>query len=142
MGPLFLRPFNDSELDKVEKFLARLQRKRVRYLEDRVVWAGDKDGQFTVRDCIMLLLEMGRIESFPSNLQKIFIWEVAWCKISYLDKLQRRGWILVNRFFFMERRRRLMITFFCIVLSLELFGIFFFLLSVLWMLPSIVKDKT
>ena len=48
--PRFLRPFNDWEVEEVERFLSTIQGKRLNAdVEDRMVWKGTKNEIFTVK---------------------------------------------------------------------------------------------
>ena len=110
-APCFARAFNDWELEEVERFLSRLQRKRVHDLEDRVVWVGAKDGNFVVKR-LYGELDLRREIVFPSKViwnawappeAKIFAWEATWNKILTLDNIKKRGWEVANRCYFCKK---------------------------------------
>ena len=98
-APCFARAFNDWELEEVQRFLSRLQRKRLHDLEDRVVWVGAKDGSFVVKR-LYGELEPRRGIVFPSKViwnpwvppkAGIFAWEATWSKILTLDNIKKKG---------------------------------------------------
>ena len=105
-NPCFLRAFNDWEVEEAERFLERLQGKRViEDVEDMVSWTETKSGKFSVKS-LYVALEAGGSSLFPSsyiwnvNVQpkiSFFAWEVTWGKALTLDMLQKRGWALANR---------------------------------------------
>ena len=67
-SPDFSRPFNDWEVDEVDRFLLSLNRKSVqRDEEDRVLWKETKCGKFSVTS-LYKALEPSSTISFPSNI--------------------------------------------------------------------------
>ena len=48
-APRFLRSFSNWELEEVESFLSRLNRRRIFNEKDIVVWVGEKDGRYSVK---------------------------------------------------------------------------------------------
>ncbi|RVW80659.1 hypothetical protein CK203_044359 [Vitis vinifera] len=107
-NPCFLRAFNDWEVEEAERFLERLQGKRViEDVEDMVSWTETKSGKFSVKS-LYVALEAGGSSLFPSsyiwnvNVQpkiSFFAWEATWGKALTLDMVQKRGWVLANRCF-------------------------------------------
>ncbi|RVX12904.1 Transposon TX1 uncharacterized 149 kDa protein [Vitis vinifera] len=72
-NPCFNRPFNDWELEEVERLFCCLEGKKVRVdEEDRVRWMESKD------------------EVFSPKLS-FFVWEASWGRVLTLDPLQKRG---------------------------------------------------
>ncbi|RVW96127.1 hypothetical protein CK203_037748 [Vitis vinifera] len=72
--PCFNRPFNDWELEEMERLLCCLDGKKVRVdEEDRVRWMDSKDGFFSPK-------------------LSFFVWEASWGRVLTLDRLQKRGW--------------------------------------------------
>ena len=107
--PLFSRgPFNDWELELVERFLHKIQAFRVhRDVEDRVILTTLRCGTFLVKS-LYSILEPGDSSLFPSgsiwrasvpSKVTFFTWEAFWGKVLTLDQLQRRGHFLVNKCF-------------------------------------------
>ena len=101
----FCRPFNDWEVDEVDKFLLSLNGKSVQWDDDRVLWTETKCGKFFVKS-LYKALEPGSTISFPLNIiwkscvhpkVSFFGWEATWGKALTLDQIQKRGWLLVNR---------------------------------------------
>ncbi|RVX18219.1 hypothetical protein CK203_006709 [Vitis vinifera] len=72
-NPCFNRPFNDWELEEVERLFCCLEGKKVRVdEEDRVKWMESKDGVFSPK-------------------LSFFAWEASWGRVLTLDRLQKRG---------------------------------------------------
>ena len=67
-SPRFSRPFNDWEVEEVERFLFAIQGKRmVTNVEDRVLWKETKDGKFSIKS-LYSALELGSTVSFPKSI--------------------------------------------------------------------------
>ncbi|RVW36771.1 hypothetical protein CK203_101573 [Vitis vinifera] len=65
LEPLFSRPFNDWEVDYVDRFLLSLHGKRVHRDENnKVLWKVTKNGKFIVRG------NMGKRFNLGRNLEK------------------------------------------------------------------------
>ncbi|RVX10791.1 LINE-1 retrotransposable element ORF2 protein [Vitis vinifera] len=104
--PLFLRPFNDWEVEEAERLLSSIQGKRVDADgEDRMLWRGTKNEIFTVKS-LYKSLDHSYAVSFPGKIiwspyvpskVSFFAWEASWEKVLTQDQLKRRGWILANR---------------------------------------------
>ena len=146
-APCFSSAFNDWELEEVERFLSRLQRKRLQDFEDIVVWVGAKDGRFAVK---RLCGELKPMMVFPSMViwnawvppkAWIFAWEATWNKILTLDNVQKRGWVVASRCNLCKKEEEstdhLLIH--C-NLTHDLWHFVFPLFGVLWVLPSTVKE--
>ncbi|RVW38191.1 hypothetical protein CK203_106221 [Vitis vinifera] len=66
--PCFNRPFNDWELEEMERLLCCLDGKKVRVdEEDRVRWMDSKDGFFSVKS-LYRALQPVFLASFPSKI--------------------------------------------------------------------------
>ncbi|RVW56027.1 putative ribonuclease H protein [Vitis vinifera] len=66
--PLFLRPFNDWEVEEVERLLSSIQGKRLDADgEDRMLWRGTKNEIFTVKS-LYKSLDHSCAVSFPGNI--------------------------------------------------------------------------
>ncbi|RVW65656.1 hypothetical protein CK203_050216 [Vitis vinifera] len=98
-NPRFSRPFNDWEVEAMERYLLTLQGKRlVIDLEDRVLWKETKDMHFSAKS-LNSALEPRSAVPFPLNIicspcvPKVgfFAWEASWEKVLTLDQLKRRG---------------------------------------------------
>ena len=106
--PLFVRAFNDWEIELVEHFLHKIQVFRVqREEEDKVVWTTPKYGTFSIKS-LYSILEPGGSSLFPSDSiwrvsvppkVAFFAWEASWGKVLTLEQLQRREYSLANRCF-------------------------------------------
>ena len=98
--PLFLRPFNDWEVEEAERLLSSIQGKRVDADgEDRMLWRGTKNEIFTVKS-LYKSLDHSYAVSFPGNIiwspyvpskVSFFAWEASWEKVLTQDQLKRRG---------------------------------------------------
>ena len=67
-NPRFSRPFNDWEMEIVERFLVTLQGKKVvTNMEDRVQWEEAKDGLFSVKS-FYSTLEGSSAVPFPYSI--------------------------------------------------------------------------
>ena len=148
-APCFARAFNDCELEEVERFLSRLQRKRLQDFEDSVVWVEAKDGSFAVKR-LYGELEQRRGMVFPSKViwnawvppkVGIFASEATWNKILTLDNVQKRGWAVAKRCYLCKKEEEstdhLLIH--C-DLTHDLWHFVFSLFGVFWVLASTVKE--
>ena len=69
-NPLFSRPFNDWEVEVVERFLLTLQEKMlVIDLEDRVLWKETKDKNFSIKSLYSAL---------EPRIAVPFSWNIIW----------------------------------------------------------------
>ena len=105
-SPVFLRPFNDWEMDEVERFLHFLVNQKVRpFQEDRLVLKESKTNGFSV-SLMYRKLRYSIPTDFPWRSiwnpivppkMGFFEWEASWGKVFTLDQLKRKGIPLVNR---------------------------------------------
>ena len=110
-SPVFLRPFNDWELDEVERFFLFLHNKKVRSVqEDHLLLKDSITDGFSVRHMYRKLMISPPFD-FPSRSiwnpivppkLGFFAWEASWGKVLTLDQLKRRGIPLANRCFLCE----------------------------------------
>ena len=110
-SPVFLRPFNDWEVEEVERLLHFLHNKEIRpFQEDRLVLKETMTDGFSVRHMYHKLMH-----SLPTDFPcrsiwnlivppklGFFAWEASWDKVLTLDQLKRRGIPLVNMCFLCE----------------------------------------
>ena len=69
-SPRFSRPFNDWEVEEVERLLLLIRGRRLNpLLEDRMLWKETKDGIFSVKSLYSALASR-RVVQFPN----IIIW--------------------------------------------------------------------
>ena len=66
-NPCFNRPFNDWELEEVERLFFCLEGKKVRVDEDRVKWMESKDGVFLVKS-LYRTMQPGSLAFSPSKI--------------------------------------------------------------------------
>ena len=101
----FRRPFQDWELEEVNRFLSYISAVRVQEGEDFLVWKIERKGTFKVNSYYRSLKEDNN-PLFPENeawgsyaplRTCFFAWEAVWGKISTIDMLMRRGWSMANR---------------------------------------------
>ena len=105
-SPVFLRPFNDWEMEEVERFIHFLVNKKIRPLqEDRLLLKESRTNGFSV-SLMYRKLRYSPPTEFPwrSIWNPIvppklgfFAWEASWGKVLTLDQLKRKGIPLVNR---------------------------------------------
>ena len=148
--PHFLRPFNDWEVEEVERFLSSIQGKRLDAdVEDRMVWKETKNEIFTVKSLYKSLVHSCAV-SFPCNIiwspyvptkVSFFAWVASWEKVLTQDQLKRRGWILANRCCFccVEEETINHILVHCSKAKI-LWDLVFSLFGVNWVLPFTVRD--
>ena len=95
---------NDWEMDALGELLHLLRDLRISLEEDAVIWKGEGQGRFRIRDAYKLL-SGSNVITFPKKsiwVDKVptkvafFAWEASWEKVLTLDKLQRRGGQLPN----------------------------------------------
>ncbi|RVW50823.1 hypothetical protein CK203_076848 [Vitis vinifera] len=100
-----LRDLNDWELGLVDNLLVELRDYSVNLEDDSVFWKKGEDGLFKVKKAYSVLVNSQGVDFPHSNVwvdkvpTKIafFAWEATWGKVLTLDRLQRRGWQLLNR---------------------------------------------
>ena len=110
-SPVFLRPFNDWEMEEVERFFNFLHNKKIRPAqEDRLLLKDSSTDGFSVRHMYRKLMFAPPLD-FPSRSiwnpivppkLGFFAWEASWGKVLTLDQLKRRGIPIVNRCFLCE----------------------------------------
>ena len=62
-SPTFSRPFNDWEVEEVERLLLTIQGRRLNpNLEDRVLWKETKDGIFSVKSLYSALVSRSVVQ--------------------------------------------------------------------------------
>ena len=143
--PRFNRPFNDWELEKVERLLGCLDGKKVRVdEEDRVRWMDSNDGVFSVKSLYRALQPVS-FASFPSKIiwnscvqPKIsfFAWEALWRRVLTLDRQRGVGLWQIDAFCAKRVRSQITTSSFivkkqgkcgcCSFLFLEYLGFFLF----------------
>ena len=112
-SPVFLRPFNDWELEEVERFLQFLYNKKIiPSQEDRLLLKESITDGFSVRLMYSKLVYSPPLDFpyrsiwnpiVPPKLG-FFAWKASWGKVLTLDQLKRRGIPLVNRCFLCEEK--------------------------------------
>ena len=110
-SPVFERPFNDWEIEEVERFLLVLHNKKIRPAqEDCLILKETRPDGFAVKLMYRKLIHFPPTDFpwysiwnpiVPPKLD-FFAWEASWDKVLTLDQLKRRGFTLVNRCFLCE----------------------------------------
>ena len=105
-SPIFLRPFNDWEMEEVERFLHFLINKKVRpFHEARLLLKESKTNGFSV-SLMYWKLRYSLSTDFPWRSiwnpvvppkMGFFAWEASWDKVLTLDQLKKKGTPLANR---------------------------------------------
>nr|CAN68550.1 hypothetical protein VITISV_027787 [Vitis vinifera] len=89
----------NASLDALGELLHLLRDLRISLEEDAVIWKGEGQGRFRIRDAYKLL-SGSNVITFPKKsiwVDKVptkvafFAWEASWEKVLTLDKLQRQG---------------------------------------------------
>ena len=103
---LFLRSFNDWEMEEVEGLFQKIHHLVLHSdVEDVLSWKISKNGFFSVRSLYRSLTSTSS-EPFPWSIiwrswapirVSFFAWKASWNIILTTDQLKRRGWILPNR---------------------------------------------
>ena len=96
-SPRFSRPFNDWEVEEVERLFVTIQGRRLNSnLEDKVLWKETKDGIFSLKSLCSALDSRSDVQ-FPKSIiwspcvhTKVgfFYWEASWGKVLTLDQLK------------------------------------------------------
>ena len=112
-NPIFLRSFNNWEMEEVDRFLQILCRKQINPLmEDKILFKGSRNEGFSVKIMYWVLDCPPQVE-FPARSiwnpiipprLGFFAWEASWGRVLTLDQLQRRGRALANRCFLCEEK--------------------------------------
>ncbi|RVX05699.1 LINE-1 reverse transcriptase-like [Vitis vinifera] len=142
--------FNDWEIEEAERFMERIQSKRIfEDVEDMVSWTETKSGKFSVKS-LYIALEAGGSSLFPSsfiwnvNVQpkiSFFAWEATWGKALTLDLVQKRGWALVNRCFMcLEKEENINHLLLHCSRTRALWDLLFALFGLSWVLPFSVRE--
>ena len=101
---VFVRDFNDWELDMVGELLHTFRGHRPSLEEDSVMWRRGRNGLFRVKEAYRLL-DNPNATAFPSRsiwVDRVptkvafFTWKATWGKVLTLDRLQIRGVQLPN----------------------------------------------
>ena len=110
-SPVFLRLFNDWEMDEVERFLLFLQNRKIRpFQEDYLILKETMPNGFSIRLMYRKLMHFLPTD-FPWRFiwnpivplkLGFFAWEASWGKVLTLYQLKRRGIPLVNWYFLCE----------------------------------------
>ncbi|RVX20164.1 hypothetical protein CK203_004515 [Vitis vinifera] len=146
---VFVRDFNDWELDMVGDLLRTLRGHRPSLEDDSVKWRQGRDGLFRVKEAYRML-DKPSATLFPARgiwVDRVptkvcfFAWEATWGKVLTLDRLQIRGVQLPNCCFLCgcEEENVNHILLHCIV-TRALWDIIFGLLDMKWVLPESVKE--
>ena len=107
-SPRFSKPFNDWEVEEVERLLLTIRGARLNPLmEDRMMWKVNSNGIFSVKS-LYNDLSPRRAGLFPHGLiwnpsvpskVSFFAWKASWGKVLTMDQLKKRGWAVANRCF-------------------------------------------
>ncbi|RVW34522.1 hypothetical protein CK203_115339 [Vitis vinifera] len=96
---VFVRDFNDWEMDMVGDLLHTLRGHRPSMEDDSVKWRQGRNGIFKVKEAYRLL-DKPNATVFPARriwVDRVptkvcfFAWEATWGKVLTLDRLQKRG---------------------------------------------------
>ena len=110
-SPVFERPFNDWEMEEVERFLLILHNKKIRpSQEDCLILKETRPDGFAVKLMYRKLMHSPPTDFLWHSIWNpivppklgFFAWEASWGKVLTLDQLKRRGITLVNRCFLCE----------------------------------------
>ncbi|RVW82341.1 Transposon TX1 uncharacterized 149 kDa protein [Vitis vinifera] len=101
---VFMRDFNDWEMDMVGELLHTLRGHRPSLEDDLVVWRQGRNGIFKIKEAYRQL-DKPNVTIFPARriwVDRVptkvcfFAWEATWGKVLTLDRLQLRGVHLPN----------------------------------------------
>ena len=131
----------------MERFFSKLQGQTMK--EDKIVWKEDNKGVFFVRG-FYLLLEIDCTTLFALKIiwnswiplkVSFFTQEACWEMVPTLDQLQRRGWMLTNRYALCKRELESIdhILFHCDKARI-LWQLVFTIFGILWVLFESIKE--
>ncbi|RVW78924.1 putative ribonuclease H protein [Vitis vinifera] len=149
-SPRFSRPFNDWEVEEVERLLLTIRGARLSPLmEDRMRWKVTSNGSFSVKS-LYNDLSSRRAGLFPHGLiwnpsvpSKVcfFAWEASWGKVLTMDQLKKRGWAVANRCFLCcEEEESIDHILIHCSKARVLWELLFALFGVCWVLPSSARE--
>ena len=146
----FSKPFNDWEVEEVERLLLTIRGVRlIPLVEDRMLWKETSNGIFPVKSLYNDLASR-RVDLFPYGMiwspsvptkVSFFAWEASWGKVLTLDQLKKRGRALANRCFLCCEEEESIdhIPMHCSKARV-LWELLFALFGVTWVLPFSVRD--
>ncbi|WJZ89560.1 hypothetical protein VitviT2T_008772 [Vitis vinifera] len=146
---VFVRDFNDWEMDMVGDLLHTLRGHRSSMEDDSVIWRQGRNGRYRVKEAYRML-DKPNSTVFPARgiwVDRVptkvcfFAWEATWGKVLTLDRLQIRGVQLPNCCFLCgcDEENVNHILLYCIV-TRALWDIIFGLIDIKWVLPETVKE--
>ncbi|RVX13715.1 Actin-related protein 5 [Vitis vinifera] len=145
----FRRPFQDWELEEVNRFLSYISAVRVQEGEDFLVWKIERKGTFKVNSYYRSLKEDNSPlfpvkevwGSYAPLRTRFFAWEAVWGKISTIDMLMRRGWSIANRCNLCKENEETAnhILIHC-GKTRDLWNLLFSSFGVVWVLPDSVRN--
>ncbi|KAL6347674.1 hypothetical protein AAG906_026202 [Vitis piasezkii] len=132
----FRRPFQDWEMEEVNRFLGYISTVKVQEGEDFLVWKIERKGTFKVKSYHRSLKEDNSLLR-----TRFFAWEAVWGKISTVDMLMRRGWSMVNRCNLCKENKETAnhILIHC-GKTRDLWNLLFSSFGVVWVLPESVRN--
>ena len=111
---VFVRSFNDWEVEEVERFLCSLHNRKIRLdQEDNLLMKDSKNAGYSVR-LMYRLLDHSLPSVFPfrsiwnpivPHKLGFLAWEASWGKVLTLDQVKKRGITLANRCFLCEEEK-------------------------------------
>ncbi|RVX17120.1 putative ribonuclease H protein [Vitis vinifera] len=149
-SPRFSRPFNDWEVEEVERLLLTIQGVRlIPLVEDRMLWKVTSNGIFSVKS-LYNDLSSRRAGLFPHGLiwspslpskVSFFAWEASWGNVLTMDQLKKRGWALANRCFLCcEEEESIDHILIHCSRARVLWELLFAIFGVFWVLPFSIRD--
>ncbi|RVW38066.1 putative ribonuclease H protein [Vitis vinifera] len=148
--PRFSRPFNDWEVEEVERLLLTIRGARLSpIMEDRMMWKVTSNESFSVKS-LYNDLSSRRAGLFPHGLiwnpsvpskVSFFAWEAAWGKVLTMDQLKKRGWAVANRCFMCcEEEESIDHILIHCSKARALWDLLFALFGVCWVLPYSARE--
>ncbi|RVX20512.1 Transposon TX1 uncharacterized 149 kDa protein [Vitis vinifera] len=149
-SPRFSRPFNDWEVEEVERLLLTIRGARLSPLmEDRMMWKVTSNGSFSVKS-LYNDLSSRRAGLFPHGViwnpsvpskVSFFAWEASWGKVLTMDQLKKRGWAVANRCFICcEEEESIDHILIHCSKARALWDLLFALFGVCWVLPYSARE--